>query len=192
MKTLLLMRHAKSSWKETKLADQDRPLNKRGLQDAPIMGNLLLDRELVPQRILCSTALRSRKTAELMLETLATIQPEVEYLDALYMAEVPEYYSILRTLPDELERVMFIGHNPGLETLLQLLSNRIEALPTAVIAHLVLPIHAWSEMNNDTTGELVEIWKPKDIRENIEVESKEKKKDKAKGKVKNKEKKKQK
>lgn len=171
MKTLLLMRHAKSSWKDKKLPDEQRPLTKRGRRDAPRMGQLLVDRELTPQRILSSSALRARQTAELVAES-AGFNGEVDYYPQLYMAEPPEYLAVLRGLPDELERVMIIGHNPGLETLLQVLSNRIESLPTAVLAHLVLPIDSWASLDGETNGELVEIWRPKELPDG-EVEEKE-------------------
>jgi phosphohistidine phosphatase len=189
MKTLLLMRHAKSSWKDTEVADQERPLNKRGRRDAPMMAQLLLDRELVPQEILSSTAARSRQTADLINEVLQGItgmQPQVEFLDSLYMAEPSVVYTVLSGLPNEVERAMVIGHNPGLETFLQLLTNRIESLPTAVVAHLVLPIQSWSQLSPDTAGELVDIWRPKEVREEMEEEGKEKAKEKEKEKEKEK------
>jgi len=169
MKTILLMRHGKSSWKDSNLSDHDRPLSKRGQNDAPRMGMILCDRELIPQRILSSTALRARQTAEAIVQ-VSGFQEDVIYLDRLYMAEVEEYITVLRELPDSIERVMIIGHNPGLETLLQLLSGRIESLPTAVIAHLVLPIHHWVELSSDSNGDLVEIWRPKEVLEKAEVE----------------------
>ena len=194
MKTLLLMRHAKSSWKDSDIADHDRPINKRGRNDAPLMGSLLVERELVPQRILSSSAARASQTAELVIETIGRevgLDMQVAFLDRLYMAEPPEIYEELRALPDDLERVMIIGHNPGLETLLQLLSNRIESLPTAVLAHLVLPIESWSQLTSEVTGELIDIWRPKELREEIEEEKAEKEKaekEKAKAKAKEKEK----
>ncbi len=202
MKTLLLMRHAKSSWKDTELADHERPLNKRGRRDAPMMGQLLVDRELVPQEILSSSALRARQTAEVVAET-ADFPGEITYLDRLYMAEADEIIAVLRELPDDIERVMVIGHNPGLETLLQILSGRIESLPTAVVAHLSLPIDSWAALSDATSGELVEIWRPKDLREGGEEEAEEEEKakekvekkepkEKAKGKEKEKEKSKEK
>jgi phosphohistidine phosphatase len=163
MKTLLLMRHAKSSWKYSSLADHDRPLNKRGYRDAPLMGQLLIDRELVPQRILCSSAIRARQTAEAIAAKVG-FSGEIDFLDRLYMAEVEGYINVLSELPDDLERVMVIGHNPGLETLLQILSGRIESLPTAVIAHIALPIDNWTQLNGQMAGEMVEIWRPKDLR----------------------------
>jgi phosphohistidine phosphatase len=191
MKTLLLMRHAKSSWKDSDLADHERPLNKRGRSDAPRMGQVLCDRELVPQRILCSSALRARQTAEAVANTTG-FQGEVSYLDRLYLAEADEYIAALRELPDTIERVLIIGHNPGLETVLQMLSGRIESLPTAVIAYLVLPVRQWSEVSPETDGELIEIWSPKELIEGAEEEQPEKektgKKDKAGEKKKDKEK----
>jgi phosphohistidine phosphatase len=189
MKTLLLMRHAKSSWKYSNLADHDRPLTKRGHRDAPLMGQLLLDRELVPQRILCSSAIRARQTAEAIAAQVG-FTGEIDFLDRLYMAEVEGYFNVLKELPDDLERVMVIGHNPGLETLLQMLAGRIESLPTAVVAHISLPIEKWTQLNGDLAGEMVEIWRPKDLREGEDKEEEEKvvEKEKAKGKEKEKEK----
>jgi phosphohistidine phosphatase len=172
MKTLLLMRHAKSSWKFPDLTDHDRPLNKRGFRDAPMMGQLLVDRELVPQRILCSTAVRARQTTEAIIQT-SGFTGSVDYLERLYMAEVEEYIRVLTELPDEIERVMVVGHNPGMESLLQMLSGRIESLPTAVVAHIALPIAHWSELNGEQPGEMVEIWRPKELRVLTEDEKKE-------------------
>lgn len=195
MKTLLLMRHAKSSWKDSNIADIDRPLNKRGKRDAPLMGQLLIERELVPQDILCSTALRCRETAEAVIGTIsdsAGFSPEVEFLESLYMAEPPEFYSVVNSLNDHIERVMVIGHNPGLESFLQLLANRIESLPTAVIAHIALPVQSWKELTTDTPCELVDIWRPKEVREEIDEDLKDKVKEKAKAEEKGKEKKKKK
>jgi len=174
MKTLLLMRHAKSSWKEKDVPDHERPLNKRGRRDVPLMSKLLVDRELIPQQIISSSALRTRQTAECLAEELE-FWGDIVFQDRLYMAEAEEYLGMLRELPDDLEQVMLIGHNPGLETLLQMLSGRIEALPTAVIAHLALPITEWAQLNGETEGEIVEIWRPKEVREG-EFDEKDKKK----------------
>jgi phosphohistidine phosphatase len=182
MKTLLLMRHAKSSWKESHLEDHERPLNKRGRLDAPLMGQLLIDRELIPQKIISSSAVRARQTGEALREA-ASYPAEIEYLDSLYLAEVEEYFKVLREQPDDLERIMVIGHNPALEMLLQILSQRIESLPTAVVAHLVLPITTWKDLTKDTEGELIEIWRPKEIREEEPEKEKEKEKEKPKPKA---------
>ena len=169
MKTLLLMRHAKSSWKDNKEKDRERPLNKRGRHDAPIMGQILADRELVPQCILSSSAERARETAEVIAKA-SHYDGDVSYLDKLYMGEPEDYIEALRDLPNEVERVMVIGHNPGLEMLLQLMSGQIQSMPTAVIAHIVLPIDHWSELSMNTSGEVVDIWRPKEIAEEIKEE----------------------
>jgi phosphohistidine phosphatase len=157
------MRHAKSSWKDNKLKDHERPLNKRGQKDAPMLGKLLREKELVPQRILCSSATRARATAQAVVEA-SRYNGNVTYLDAYYLAEPGAYLEGLLTLPDEVERVMIIGHNPGLEGLLQILSHRVESLPTAAVAHLVLPIKLWSELSNDSVGELVELFRPSELK----------------------------
>jgi phosphohistidine phosphatase len=162
MKTLLIMRHAKSSWKDTKLKDRERPLNKRGKKNAKQMGDLLKEKELCPQLILGSPALRARQTAEAVAANCG-YTGEISFKDGLYMAEAEDVIKILRKLEDNLERVIVIGHNPGLESLLPLLSHQILSLPTGSIAYLSLPISTWKELDKDTDAELIELWKPKEL-----------------------------
>src|SRR5512136_1050596 len=102
MKTLLLMRHAKSSWKHPDLVDRDRPLNKRGEKDAPKMGKLLKHEEIIPQRILSSTAERACKTAEAVAEKTG-YKEELVYLDTLYMAEPAGIIDILKSIPNDIK-----------------------------------------------------------------------------------------
>lgn len=177
MKTLLLMRHTKSSWKDPDLADHDRPLNKRGKRDAPFMGELLAEKELLPQIILGSTALRVHQTVEGLVSG-SGYTGEVVYLDSFYLAEPEAYLAELRKLPETIERAMVIGHNPGLEGLLQHLSGRIESLPTGSLAYLSLPVQTWAELKDETEGELVELLRPKEVLEaedKLEKEDKDKK-----------------
>jgi phosphohistidine phosphatase len=159
MKTVLLMRHAKSSWKDNKLQDIKRPLTKRGKKDVPFMGQILVDKELVPQLILCSTAVRARSTAEIVAEK-CNYKGVITYLDTFYLAEPVVYANALCSIPDEIERVMLIGHNPGLEGLLQIMSGQVESLPTSGIAYLVLPISHWNEINRQTHADICELWRP--------------------------------
>ncbi len=163
MKTLLLMRHAKSSWKDTHIKDFDRPLNKRGERDAPLMGQLLLEQELVPQIILSSPALRARSTVEAITRAM-NYQGEVQYFDSFYLAEPTVYVDVVRLLPDSYERVLLVGHNPGLEAMLQVLCGQVLPLSTAAVAHLALPMQRWSDLNMDVEGELVQLWRPRDLR----------------------------
>ena len=160
MKTLILMRHAKSSWKDHNLEDIDRPLKKRGKKDAQNIGKLIAEKELVPQIIYCSPAKRAQRTAEVILDELKQDIP-LDTVDVLYMAEVPVFYQLIKSIPDELERVMIIGHNPGLESLVQLLSGQIESLSTGALANVSLPIKNWKELDAETKGELVDLFKPK-------------------------------
>jgi phosphohistidine phosphatase len=162
MKTLLIMRHGKSSWDDPKLADRERPLTKRGVKSSLTIGELVAEKELVPQRIISSTAVRAIETANLVSQKCGC-ESTLVGADELYLAEPDAYLSLLRGLPDELERVMVVGHNPGLEMLLQMLSGEIETLATAVLAHVVLPIESWKELKSDTEGHLVEIWRPKEL-----------------------------
>lgn len=183
MKTLILMRHAKSSWKHPELKDHERGLNKRGKKEAPQMGTLLKDNELVPQRILTSTAERSRMTAQAVVEAMH-YTGDVSYLDTLYMAEPEIYLELLSLMPDDVERILVIGHNPGLEGLLQILSGRVESLPTSAVAYLSLPIRSWKEVrDHEEAGELVALWTPHDVKDekeaNPEKEDKSKKEEKA-------------
>ena len=130
MKKLLLMRHAKSSWKKKNLADIERPLSQRGEKDAPAMGRLLRKKELVPDLIMASPAARARQTAQAVAEK-SHYQKEILFIDKLYMAEAPEVLGALASIPDEVNSVLLVGHNPGLEYVLQVLTGKIESLPTA-------------------------------------------------------------
>ncbi len=161
MKILLLMRHAKSSWKDEKLPDKERPLNKRGEKDAPKMSELLCEKELYPQVILTSTALRCRLTASALLEECC-YELTLKAIDILYMAEPPAIIDALKSVDDQAERVMVIGHNPGLETLLQRLTGEVESLPTASVAYLEVPIDHWNDLTLETMVKKWDKWKPKD------------------------------
>ena len=162
MKTLLILRHAKSSWDDESLPDDQRPLNKRGQKDAPRMGQLLKDNELLPNLILSSTAKRARDTVDLV--TVASgYAGELRLMPELYSFLSGPYLEALRGFPDRYERVMLVGHNPGLEELLVTLTGVAAGLPTAALAEVSLPIQTWEELAPDASGELVNLWKPKDF-----------------------------
>lgn len=177
MKTLLLMRHAKSSWKEVDLPDIERKLNKRGKKDAPEMGALIREKELIPQRILSSTAARCRLTVEAMGETSGFSGP-VDYHDSLYLAEPQAYIDAVKAVPDGEERILVMGHNPGLEGLLQMLTDQVESLPTGALAYLSLPLMHWSELSLTTKAELIEVYRPHDMRERAEEDAEREKREK--------------
>jgi phosphohistidine phosphatase len=160
-KSLLLLRHAKSSWSEPGTPDFDRPLNDRGKRDAPRAGEVLRDRRLPPDLILSSSAKRARKTATKALEA-SGFDSELELVQEFYLATPDAYLAKLKTLPDEIHRVLVVGHNPGLEELLELLTGQQLHLPTAALAHLKLPIDSWSAMQPDLPCELDWFWTPKE------------------------------
>jgi phosphohistidine phosphatase len=160
MKTLLLLRHAKSSWKEPGLDDHDRPLNKRGKHDAPQMGKLIRKLDLVPDLILCSTARRAIDTAQAVAEACG-YEGEVETQRDLYLSDTACYLDILQHLPDEVDRVMLVGHNPDMEELLVLLTDNAESMPTAALAQVELPISSWQELSEATDGRLKGLWTPR-------------------------------
>jgi phosphohistidine phosphatase len=162
MKILLILRHAKSSWKHTELPDFDRPLNKRGKHDAPRMGELLRQTDLLPDLILSSSAQRARQTTQAVVDA-SSYSGEVRWMDSLYAAPPESYLEALRDLDDSLQRVMVVGHNPGLEELLEELTGEAESLPTGALAQVRLPIQGWSELDEELSGELVQIWQPRQL-----------------------------
>ncbi len=163
MKTILLMRHAKSSWKHPEMKDFDRPLNKRGEKDAPHMGKLLKEENLLPDLILSSPAARAKATTEALVEN-SGYAGDVRYLLSLYMAEPSVMIDLLKVISDDFNRVMMVGHNPGLEAMLQLLTDKVEALSTAMVAEIEMPIDHWGDLNRHLTGKLVQIKSPKDVK----------------------------
>lgn len=162
MKTLLIMRHAKSSWKHPNLFDYDRPLNGRGKKDAPRMGKHLRHEGLVPDRILTSSAKRARRTANKVAKA-SRYTGKVKKLDALYDSVSGVYFEILQALPDKYQRVMVVGHNPTMEQLVHHLTGHIRRMPTAAIAQIELPIENWEAFDLSTEGTLVNLWTPKTL-----------------------------
>ena len=162
MKTLLILRHAKSSWKNSDLADYDRPLNKRGKRDAPRIGELLVREEIFPDLIICSSAKRAKKTTKLLAKE-SGYKGAIIFERDLYAAWPEAYIKALNGTPDEFETVMVVGHNPGLEDLLEILTGEAERMPTAALAYVSLPIERWQELSFEIDGELKNIWRPKEL-----------------------------
>ena len=162
MKTLLIMRHAKSSWNYPERPDYDRPLNARGKRDAPRMGQYLRQEGLVPERILTSSARRARKTANKVAKSCG-YTGKVKKLDALYDTVPGVYFETLQALPDTYQRVLVVGHNPTMEELVNHLTGEIKRMPTAALAHIELPIQSWKTLDLYTKGTLVNLWTPKTL-----------------------------
>jgi phosphohistidine phosphatase len=163
MKTLLLLRHAKSSWKDDSLSDHDRPLNKRGQDDAPRMGMLLRKEGMLPDLILCSTAKRARDTLKLVNEALG-YNGEIEHREDLYAFESGAYLKALLGLSDEHDLVMVVGHNPSMEEILTGLTGEYQPFPTAALAELELPIDHWSQISFGMGAKLKNLWTPRELK----------------------------
>ena len=163
MKSLLILRHAKSSWKEPGTRDHDRPLNKRGKRDAPRIGELIKTEGVVPDLIVSSTALRAKTTACTVAEH-ARYDGELVFEPDLYLAAPEVYIEQLSLLPDDVTRVMMVGHNPGLAQLLYLTTNRDEPFPTAALADVEWDIEAWDEIARSfREGTLRHYWIPREL-----------------------------
>ena len=162
MKNLLLMRHAKSSWKDVSLPDHQRPLNKRGKRDAPRMGKYLQEQGILLDAILCSTAVRARETVEGFLQEY-TFEGEVEYFDDLYGADPATIISILNRLPDKVDTAMVVAHNPGLDDFLETLCDQWGHMATACVAYIRYPLEHWIDLRPVTKCELIHFWSPREI-----------------------------
>jgi len=162
MKTLLILRHAKSSWDYFNLSDHDRPLNKRGKKDAPLMGELLLHEDLIPELIISSTAKRAIKTAEYVAYACG-FTGKLQATQLFYHADPETYLEVLQALPRNLNRILIVGHNPGLEELVEDLTGESVVFTTANIAQIELLIDQWSELSFDQEYKLVNLWKPREL-----------------------------
>lgn len=162
MRTLMLLRHGKSSHKDARLADFDRPLTKRGRRDAGRIGALLVDEDMLPDLILSSTACRARATTE-RLVAAAGFDGPVHLMDDLYMASPRQMVKVIAAQPAARTAIMVVGHNPGLEELMTALTKCDEPLPTASLTRIALPIKRWRDLKPNTAGKLVHIWRPKEL-----------------------------
>jgi phosphohistidine phosphatase len=161
MKELLILRHAKSSWDHPELADHDRPLSKRGKSDAPRMGEWLWREELTPDLIISSTARRARTTAEAVAEA-CDYDGDVILTRDLYHADALTYLDVAQQLGEVHKRIMLVGHNPGIEELVEDLSGHYERMPTAAIAWFSLAIDTWAALTEDVSAELKAVWLPRE------------------------------
>lgn len=160
MKTLLILRHAKSSWKDESLPDHDRPLNRRGSEAAPIVGELIRREGLSPDLVLSSTATRAQATAELAAEA-GGFDCEIRLSRELYAAGPEILLQALAAVEDSFDRVLIVAHNPGMEELLHLLTRQNQPMPTAALAWVELEIEHWQDIGPRSRGKLSGYWKPK-------------------------------
>jgi phosphohistidine phosphatase len=149
MKRLILLRHAKSSWDDTGLADEDRPLAGRGLRDAPRMGERLAKHGAKPDLLLTSPAVRARRTAELVASALEQPGIVIRREPRLYLASPGELLDVISTVDDAVEELMLVGHNPGLTDFINKLlpELRLHNLPTAGVVAVNCDTDSWSRIS---------------------------------------------
>jgi len=146
MKNLIVVRHAKSSWKDTTLADHLRPLNKRGKRDAPEMGARLADRALQVDRIISSPAVRALTTAQMIARAAGYPGKEIVIDERLYPGDLASLMALIRELDEPLHTVMLFGHNPGLTDLVNTIGDdTIDNVPTCGVVEITLPIDRWKQ-----------------------------------------------
>ncbi len=156
MKDLILVRHAKSSWKDPTLRDHERPLNKRGKRDAPEMGERLARRGYEPDLMVSSSAVRALKTARTIAGKLAYSRQSIAVEDRLYHAGVAELLQVIRGVDDSVDSLMLFGHNPGLTDLANHIGPReILNMPTCAVLHLRFEAESWAEVGKTTVDEVM-------------------------------------
>ncbi len=146
MKTLVLVRHAKSSWDDFSIKDFDRPLNDRGKRDAPAMAQRLLHRKVVIDAFVSSPAKRARKTAEHFAAAYGRDKDDIIYIDFLYLATAEMFYEVISNLSDEYQHVAIFSHNNGITDFAnQLTDARVDEIPTAGIFAIKVHASNWKE-----------------------------------------------
>lgn len=160
MKHLFIFRHAKSDWKASFESDHERPLAKRGVKAARLMGRFVERTDQVPEQVLSSTAVRARRTADLAIEA-GSWQCQVEYVDSLYGATTLSSIALVQAQDDSLSSLMIVGHQPTLSELIAELSGGSWVrFPTAALARIDLATESWEQIRGGD-GELVSLVTPK-------------------------------
>ena len=155
MRTLYLVRHAKSSWDDPALSDHDRPLNERGLRDVATMGRRLAQRGVKPDLLLTSTATRALATAEHLAKALGLKRKHIVVNDRLYAAPASELLGVIAELGDKPRRVMLVAHNPGLSDLAHRFASDITHMPTCAVAEFTFAVAAWGDIGEAVPTQVV-------------------------------------
>lgn len=162
MLKLFLLRHAKSSWDDVALNDADRPLSKRGVKDAPLMGKYFSKDYNKPQLIISSPARRARETAELFAESIDYKIDKISFDENIYEATLEDLVNIVLKIEDSYEKVMMVGHNPGFTELANYLAEKatIDNIPTCGIFAVEFKVKSWRKIDRKS-GTLLSFDYPK-------------------------------
>jgi len=148
MKTIVLVRHAKSSWKDPSLDDFDRPLNKRGKRNAPFMGEKLKERRIMPDLILSSPAKRAKKTARAIAEKIGYPKKKIIFDDNMYHSNERYLLELVRNQDDKYETLMLFGHNPDFNNFADILlkKNPVDNIPTTGVYGIRFNVDRWKKV----------------------------------------------
>ena len=144
MRTLYLLRHAKSSWSDASLRDFDRPLNDRGRESAKLIGERLASEALSVPFVICSPALRTRQTAEIVFDS-SGLSAEERFDERVYEASLSDLQTVVSEINDDKPVVILIGHNPGLEELFAFLTGEARRMPTCALAKIRFDVASWKD-----------------------------------------------
>jgi phosphohistidine phosphatase len=149
MKTLLLVRHAKSSWEEPGVSDEDRPLNERGKHDAPEMAKRIKDKKIKIDLFISSTAKRARRTAKYFADEWKVKKDDIVLKEELYLATPSAFIQVLEKLDKKYDTVALFSHNPGITELAnQLTSVRIDNMPTCSVFAVQADLNSWKDFDS--------------------------------------------
>ena len=171
MKHVFFLRHGKSGWENPDLNDFQRPLTERGRHDVPIIGQYMAEKGYIPDKVMCSTAVRTQETWELLEPTLPDQERELRYSNRLYLAVPEQVINQVLATDDSCNDLLVIGHNPGMQQASMDFSNsrsnshfrRIEdVFPSAGLAVLRFDRQSWSDIHPGM-GELIDFYSPKDF-----------------------------
>ena len=147
MKTLLLVRHAKSSWDDPAMKDFDRPLNERGKNDAPVMAKRLLDKKIKIDAFVSSPAKRAKKTCKYFVEEYGRKKEEIILKDELYEAGEENFFSVIKSMDNNHESAAIFSHNPGITYFANILTDvRIDNMPTCSVFAVRLHTNKWADI----------------------------------------------
>jgi len=167
MKTLILLRHAKASWDQPEVSDADRALKPKGHRQAEKMSAHLRESLPAPQQVFCSSSRRTRETLPTFQVAWGLEEQQIHFLDELYLADEQRLFDFVRSLPDSQDRVLLLGHNPGLTDLVNLLTDRstyIKNLRPCGVAVLEVSASGWSDLAPGTCTLAMHL-RPKELEE---------------------------
>ncbi len=169
MKTLYLVRHAKSSWDSPNLTDFERPLNDRGRKAAPLMAKYIFDKGILPQRFVSSEAVRAISTARLFADKMQYAQKDIDQDSRIYNSTSPELLKVIQSLDDNYNSIALFGHDTSITVTTEELSNqRFLHFPTCGVAGIQLNVNSWADVK-EGCGQLLFFYFPKGVQDELKA-----------------------